>query len=92
MSGEDQYLTPLLFPVEVPYPNTVFNQNVKMHTVEIAVRCLEPKCSAGCLHRRGWLGLILPDTPHLPETGLRASCLAGAACRAVSAKLKKILE
>lgn len=88
-SGEDQYPTSSLFPVELLYPNTVFNQNVKMHTVEITVKFLQPKCSAGCLHRWGWLGLILRGTPHLPETSSRASCLAGAACRAVSAKLKK---
>lgn len=30
MSGEDRCLTPSPFPAELPYPNTVFNQNVKM--------------------------------------------------------------
>lgn len=30
MLGEDRCLTPSPLPAELPYPNTVFNQNVKM--------------------------------------------------------------
>lgn len=87
MLGGDQYLTPSPLPVDLPYPNS-FQPNVEMLTVKTVVKCLQPNFSAGCLHWCGWLGTTLPCTSQLPEIGLRATCFARAAGRAVSAKLK----